>query len=462
MNAPQPLAPAPNGPHIAIIGAGASGVIMAAHLLSNTRAGFRVSLIEAQGSSGRKLGRGVAYSTESPDHVLNTRASNMSAFPDDPSHFQRWLDMQGLQEKDTQFVRRSTYGAYLGRLLQPWLGIEPAERLRLIPQEVLALDDLGGNVVLTLSGGGQLLADYAILATGHVIARDSAGGAIAGAWDVPAPIAADAPVVIIGSGLSMVDNALTLLASGHRGQIISLSRRGLLPRGHGPVDPAQIATADIPWGKPLSQVLRWLRGRVAARTAAGSTWRDEVDGLRPHAAQMWRNLPIPARARFLRHGAPWWDVHRHRIPPDSETVIEAAISSGQLRIEKGHFLSATARPDGQIEARYRRDINAPETRIIAARVIDCRGIRRDAGKNAGPLVQHLLASGQARLDPLRLGLDVAAQTHIVSADGQRSPRLMAIGPASRATFWEITAMPDIRVQAARLAERLAQTAYALQ
>lgn len=458
MNAALPLAP--SGPHVAIIGAGASGVVMAAHLLSNTRAGFRVFLIEAQGNAGRKLGRGVAYSTENPDHVLNTRASNMSAFPNDPAHFQRWLDLQRLEEKGTQFVRRSTYGAYLGSLLQPWLGSEPVERLRLIPEEVLALDDLGGKVALTLSGGATLQADYAILATGHVIARDTSGGVISGAWDAPAPIAADTTVVIIGSGLSMVDNVLSLLAGGHRGQIISLSRRGLLPRGHGPVEPCEIATADIPWGQPLSQVLRWLRGRIAARVAADGTWRDEVDGLRPHVAQLWRSLPIPARARFLRHGAPWWDVHRHRIPPASQAVIEAAIASGLLRIEKGHFLGAARCADGQITARYRRDINAAESRFTAGRVIDCRGIRRDAGKNASALVQHLLSSGQARLDPLRIGLDVDAQTQVIGADGQPSPRLMAIGPASRATFWEITAIPDIRQQAARLADRLAQRVYA--
>ena len=450
------LPPPPQGPHIAIIGAGASGVVMAAHLLAQTRAGFRVSLIEAQGNAGRKLGRGVAYSTTSPDHLLNTRASNMSAFPADPAHFLRWLDMQRFEEKGCEFVRRSTYGAYLGSLLQPWLGSEPIERLRLIPEEVLALDDLGGKVALALSGGGQLQADYAILATGHVIARDTAGGVIAGAWDMPAPIDAAARVVIIGSGLSMVDNVLTLLAGGHRGQIISLSRRGLLPRGHGPVDPSEIAAADIPWGQPLSHVLRWLRRRIAARVAAGGTWRDEVDGLRPHAAQIWRSLPIPARARFLRHGAPWWDVHRHRIPPSSQAVIEAAIASGQLRIEKGHFLGAARGRDGQITARYRHNAYAPETSIIAARVIDCRGIRRDAGKNASSLVQHLLSSGQARLDPLRIGLDVDAQTQVVGADGVPCPRVMAIGPASRATFWEITAIPDIRLQAARLAERLAQ------
>lgn len=204
----------PSGPHIAIIGAGASGVVMAAHLLSNARAGFRVSLIEAQGNAGRKLGRGVAYSTPSPDHLLNTRASNMSAFPDDPAHFQRWLDLQRIEEKDSQFVRRSTYGAYLGSLLQPWLGSEPVERLRLIPEEVVALDDLGGKVALTLSGVATLRADYAILATGYVIARDTTGGVITGAWDAQAPIAADATVVIIGSGLSMVDNVLTLLAGG--------------------------------------------------------------------------------------------------------------------------------------------------------------------------------------------------------------------------------------------------------
>jgi uncharacterized NAD(P)/FAD-binding protein YdhS len=432
---------------------------MAVHLLSQTGVQFRVTLIEAKGNQGRKLGRGIAYSTDSPDHLLNTRASNMSAFPADPAHFQRWLALQTaapvFANQGDDFVRRSTYGAYLGGLLNPWLGSGPEARLHLIPEEALALHDHGAQVAVDLSNGEQLRADYAVLATGHVIARDSGDGILAGAWDNLGPLDLDADVLIIGAGLSMVDNVLSLLASGHRGQITALSRRGLLPRAHAPVNPIAFAHLDIPWGKPVSHLLHWLQCNIAQHQAQGGDWRDVVDGLRPHVAQLWRSLPIHARARFLRHGATWWDVHRHRIPPASQQVIEGALARGQLVVRRGSFLQAEPAPYGAIAATWRQ--SGAEHSATFARVIDCRGIRRDAGKNAAPLAQHLLHSGQARLDALRIGLDVDAQCQILGSDGQPSLRLLAIGPASRATFWEITAIPDIRLQAERLAQRLAQS-----
>ena len=89
----------------------------------------------------------------------------------------------------------------------------------------------------------------------------------------------DAPVLILGSGLTMVDQVLTLLRRGHRAQIVALSRRGLLPRWHLPTRPLAIDAADVPAHLPISQLLRWLRGRVAEAEAAGGDWRDVVDGL---------------------------------------------------------------------------------------------------------------------------------------------------------------------------------------
>jgi uncharacterized NAD(P)/FAD-binding protein YdhS len=73
--------------HAIIIGGGASGVLLACQLLRLGNSGFRVTLIERR----PEIGRGLAYHTGNPDHLLNVRAANMSALPEDPDHFWRWL-----------------------------------------------------------------------------------------------------------------------------------------------------------------------------------------------------------------------------------------------------------------------------------------------------------------------------------------------------------------------------------
>src|ERR1700735_4731734 len=72
---------------IAIVGGGASGALMTAHLLRFAGDAVRLTLVEPRA----KIGRGLAYATENESHRLNVRASNMSVFPDDPDHFWRWL-----------------------------------------------------------------------------------------------------------------------------------------------------------------------------------------------------------------------------------------------------------------------------------------------------------------------------------------------------------------------------------
>ena len=74
-----------------IVGAGASGALMAAHLLRRNSGGVSVTIVEKRAD----LGRGLAYATGNPNHLLNVRAANMSAFADDPDHFWRWLAAQG-------------------------------------------------------------------------------------------------------------------------------------------------------------------------------------------------------------------------------------------------------------------------------------------------------------------------------------------------------------------------------
>ena len=81
---------------IAIVGGGASGALMTAHLLTCAGEAVRVTLIEPR----EQIGRGLAYATENVSHRLNVRASNMSAFPDEPDHFCNWLRANGQRGED--------------------------------------------------------------------------------------------------------------------------------------------------------------------------------------------------------------------------------------------------------------------------------------------------------------------------------------------------------------------------
>ncbi|MFN3279903.1 MAG: FAD/NAD(P)-binding protein [Paracoccus hibiscisoli] len=441
--------PAPHAahlPHVVIIGGGASGVLLAAHLLRDPDAPLRVTVIEGR----HMLGCGVAYSTSDPGHLLNTRVANMSAFPDDPDHFRRWLAARGDQATGACFVSRATYGAYMTDLLAP---LSADGRLRCLRATCTRLATTRTGVAAHLDDGQIIPASVAVLATGHALPDADPEGLIHGAWQAAPPPPSGGRVVIIGSGLSMIDQAISLLSQGHRGEIVTISRRAQLPRIHAPGTALPVSRAEVPLGAPVSFIMSWLRALVARAEAQGGTWRDAVDGIRPHLSALWRAMPRADRARFLRHAAPWWEVHRHRLPPESAAPINLALKTGRMRQLAGSFTGASR--DGAIlQAHWRPRGTDRVLSLTTSRIIDCRGIRRDPETHATPLVADLLATGRGRIDPLRLGLDIAPDCAVIDAQGRPDPRIRAIGPASRAAFWEITAIPDIREQAQSLARDL--------
>src|SRR5437868_2006439 len=89
--------------HVAIVGGGFSGTLQAINLLRHD--GPRVTLIERR----RGVARGVAFSTPNPAHLLNVRAANMSALPDQPDHFAHWLGARG-KGPPQSFASRMDYG----------------------------------------------------------------------------------------------------------------------------------------------------------------------------------------------------------------------------------------------------------------------------------------------------------------------------------------------------------------
>lgn len=436
--------------NVAIVGAGFSGTLLALNLLRH--GGPSATLIERR----PVVGTGVAYGTLEPELVLNVRAGNMSAFPDRPDHFTEWLRQSGSEATAGSFVSRSTYGAYLRDLIQGGNGWAQ-DQLQLVREEVSDLTMAPDGDVTVVGAAGTITADAAVLAVGNLTPHVPPGLADvqespryrADPWatGVSEGLGPDDTVLLMGTGLTMVDVVLTLDAHGFRGKIVALSRRGLIPHAHVAAHGHHDAIKERPRG-PLSE----LTHNVRTRASAGD-WRPAVDELRPFTQGIWGNATSAERGRFLRHLRPWWDVHRHRLAPAVAERLAALIASGQLTIHAGKAQSARETDDA-IVVNWRPRGEDRTQDLAAQRVVNCTGPQGDLTRATEPLLASLAKQGLIRPDPEKLGIDVDSQGRVIGADGKPNDRLLAVGPMTRGAFWEIVAVPDIRRQAWDVARRL--------
>ena len=457
---------------IAVIGAGFSGTLLALHLLRHAPAAVRVVLIERN----PQFGRGLAFSSGNASHLLNVPTGRMSAFHDRPHDFLDWLKTQALPEGEGAptercFVPRRQFGAYVRSLLNAELKRDDsADRLDLVRGDVQAIDTSGPRLAVALERDRVIACDLAVLAVGN-FPPEAPRVADPSFYDTalyrPDPWAPDAvtdldpaaPVLLIGTGLTMADTVVSLLDCGHRGPIHAMSRRGLLPRTH-PAATAPLPVDPISYPTSLNALARLLRREAEQATQAGGSWHAAIDSLRPFTNDVWQAMPLPERARFLRHLRPWWDVHRHRLAPSVANRIATAQSCGQLRIHVGRIQRYTETGDGQVTVEYRTRSGGTEG-VAVARVINCSGPCCDYDRIAHPLVRSLLANGTVRPDPMRLGLDVSGTCALMDRNGAISRRLFAVGPITKGAFWEMTAVPDIRRQCELLATTLTTLAKAI-
>lgn len=455
--------PAPGrGPVIAIIGGGASGTLAAAHLLHAAVARqvpLRIALIDRLG----RHGLGQAYATTNPHHLLNAPAGRMSALAGDPDHLVRWAAGAGWPAPG--FLPRPVYGRYLRDLLaNARHRAEPASTLAELTADVVAIRPGSGGrpVRLILGDGSCLAADAAILATGNrtpvlPVPVPASPWLVADPW---APGALDAvtdgrPVVVLGTGLTTLDVALTVTAGRPPATVTAVSRHGLLPRVHrgmpapggdsiwlpalaGPPDPVRLA--DLIW-----QVR-------AAMTSRPQQWQDVIDALRPHLPSLWQRLSPADQRTFLRHVARYWEVHRHRMPPATAQRVTALRVAGRLRILPGRITGVTEQAGGlQVSVASGGTVQE----LAAGWLINATGPGPDITASTDPLLRDLLGRGLARPDRHRLGIDAGPDGAVLDSAGTPSATLFTLGPPLRGLRYETTAIPEIRDQAAALAGQLA-------
>jgi uncharacterized NAD(P)/FAD-binding protein YdhS len=174
--------------------------------------------------------------------------------------------------------------------------------------------------------------------------------------------------------------------------------------------------------------------------AAEHGWREVMEGLRPITAELWSQADLATRRRIVRHLRPFWDVHRHRLATSIGEAIERLQAEGRLTVVTGRVRAITADENSvRLEWSARRGEALP---LTAPWLIDCTGPGHAA--DADPLTAPLIQSGRARLDPLRLGLDLDPLGRVLDREGRPNPSLFVFGPPARAAFWETIAVPDIR------------------
>ncbi len=454
---------------VILVGAGLSGAAFLAHLLRD-HPGFRGSVLVIE--PAERLGAGLAYGTRDPAHRTNVSAGRMSLFPEHPEHFTDWLVARDELARDPEAIgdgmvhaRRAVYGDYVDDTVRAQVAGSAAIVRHLRMRAWSAAPRPGGGWRVALEDGAVAAAPVLVLAVGHT------------APDLPAalaPLASDArmvadpwgraaldrigpvdPVLVVGTGLTGCDVVASLRARGHRGTVLAVSRRGLLPRPRTTMPVGEWGDFSSRPADTALALLRRVRDAVAAMEAEGRPWEDVVAALRTQARVVWGRLSVGERRRLLRHLRPFWDVHRFQCAPQVAAVVASGQAAGWLTVRAATPVTARAGPDG-IEVLLRlRGGRASETVRVAA-VVNCTGPGHRSVVAAHPLLHSLAEAGHLRADPCRLGIDVDHQSRVLDASGVAFPDLFVAGPLARGTHGELMGLPQVTTQPREVAAAVAR------
>lgn len=449
-----------NTTRIGIIGAGFSGTAIAATLYRLTKQPLEVILIDKTG----QFGAGFAYSTPFVYHLLNVRANDMSAFENDSQHFVNWLkaneslcdQLDKSQSIGEQFVPRLFYGKYLQDLLRT-IQEDTASKLtlKLVSGEVTDVLTSDSHIQLMLQDGASIDVDKVILALGNgspalfpfPVAADIQR--IDNPWHYSAvnTIPSHEPVMIVGTGLSMIDAVLTLHHQKHQGLIYTLSRHGLLPLPHN--DNHETYTIDLQPTKSLSALVKQLRQVTKSHTEQGGDWRSVITELRRHLPTLWEHASLRDRKLFFRHLMPYWNIHRHRVHVVLHQLLADLSNQGQLKVIAGRVNHVT---DGKANIKLRhqdKNIN-----VDVKWLINCMGPSLNITSSHQPLASCLQRRNEACFDPLNLGFVTTKTGALKTAADSESSTFYSLGPPTKGMTWECMAVPGIRKQVLKIAEQL--------
>ena len=453
-------------PVAAIVGGGFCGLMTAMNLIEKATRPLHIFLI----NDDFPVARGVAFSAHTSVYLLNVPASTMSCFADDLRHFLRWLqqkeDYKTVPENllERMFVPRRLYGEYLHETWQEMKGSNPQVTVQEIKDKVVDAVPEGHCFNLYCKQHAAIKADYIVVATGNEkpasiripnITFYQSVNYHANPWKADAVKVSDnKAVLIIGNGLTMVDTVLGLLEQNYQGTIYSLSPNGfaLLPHiSNGVLYKEMLNELSPPYN--LGDLFSMFKKHIRAVGKMGLTAEPVIDSVRVKTQEIWSALSLDEKKRFLRHLRYHWNIARHRIPAHIHRRLQQLRINQKLVCYKANLLNIEENNTGIQVGFYNKDTGKNEE-IEVASVINCTGPVCDITRSDNELIKNLVNRKLIVPDPLRLGINAGFAGAIIDGDGNVSKQLFTLGSHMKGILWESTAVPDLRVQAERLAIEL--------
>jgi uncharacterized NAD(P)/FAD-binding protein YdhS len=449
---------------IVIVGAGFSGTLVAANLLRSQHwATTRIVLIERSAT----VARGKAYADRDHPYLLNVPAGRMSADPNSPLDFLSFAQHRIPDATAEDFLPRALYGQYLeATLLDAEVSAPPHVQFERLRGDVCAVEKIGdgSGYRVRLSNGRTLHADDVVLALGNpppgpLPGTEELQQYVSDPWAQPLKFSPSETVLLVGSGLTMVDVATAAATSSNEQAVIhSISRHGLVPPSQTQFSHSACTGDSATMLRAASfsalTLLRSVRALADETERRGGDWREAVTFIRNIAPALWQRLPAREKRRMLRHVRPYWDVHRHRLPSETLAKLTHLRHRQKLHVHAGRLLGFEA-VGSQIRVTWRaRGAHELQTMLVD-RVVNCTGPDYNVRRSRDPLMRSLLAQGLAVSDSHNLGIRTGPYGALLDAQGRASANLFYVGPMLRADHWEATAAQELRGHAERLASYLA-------
>lgn len=452
-----------------IVGCGASAVILLAALTAHYAVANAPLLTITIIDDNPVAPRGLAYGCFHPSFILNVPAQRMGVYADNPAHFYQWLqqtnawrhlhpDFATLQFEPDDFVPRMIYGEYLTQIFNDAiLRLNQAgHKIEKIVERVIAVKSVGNQQLrVSTDQQKQVVADVLVMATGNHPAfhNESFSHSI-----FASPYAATVnqcdwqqqrDLVLIGSGLGMVDAVQMVTAQGYTGRFHVFSRHSLLPLPHHHVhSPCNVPSFQSS-ARSSAALLRDIRAYLKANAMQGVAWQDSINQLRACNNYLWSNLAEIERNR-MRRFLPWWNIARHRIPVEIARHLDTLRAEGRLRTYKANVKRIDVMGNGfQITVHDKKTVADPQKiKVIADKVLLCAGYF-PGFQSVQSLCQGLLNAG----NQLRAELGKPKQTFRLSANYE----IYGVGPALGGVLFETTAIQEIRQQAQVIAGAIYET-----
>lgn len=442
---------------VIIVGGGCAGALVAAQIVAHHAAG-QIAIVEPG-----ELALGVAYATDDEQHVLNVPAAKMTALEGAPNHFLEWLGARSIEGAPDSFLPRRVYGRYLQAVLADASAAAASAGGGVTHERhsaVAVTATADGGEMVQIDDGRSLSARHVVLALGAqpTQALDSVPTSHAQVFGSPWEPGALGPTtgdttLLIGTGLTAVDAALSICARDPDRRVTAVSRTGALPFAHLP-QPLRAPVDPPAWTDPVTvdTLLAAFTRRCDEVATSGGDWRDVVDATRPHVSRLWHALGEAGQTDFLRRCMRQWEIRRHRMAPHVAARLDGLREEGRFEVRAGSVQSARA-AGSRIDVTL--DTGDGVQRLTVDHIVSCIGPGLDLRASTSPLVSALLSTRRATADVHGIGFRTDEHGALLDQSGVGQPTLLTLGALRRGELWESTAVPEIRAQAQRLGAAIA-------